>query len=145
MIINNRDYIEYIIQRGSSLNKELKNNIDYCHDDLIRLLLIDYIKETMENYDYRNCPNYDNIEKPILSEDNKKGLITEDSLFLFLTELEDSVLITEDSYYEDYSHLEPEEYNDYLELEGDYQKYIFDKLLIERILQHLIKDITCLE
>ena len=139
------NYSEYIVRCARELNKQIKNSVNYQVEDLLRILLIDYVKDTLDNYDYRNCPEYDGKEDPIIPDEGLlKKLITDDFQFIILSE-DDDILISEDSDYEvDADYLEVEDSEDYMSTESNYDKTAHAKLLIERFLNKLIKSKTCL-
>lgn len=141
------NYSEYIAKLAIKTNKELKNNINYSLDNIIRVLLLDYIKDTMDNYDYRNCPLYDpnEITGPIFSEENFESIITEDSQFIFITELEEVIITESVEFGSNFDYIEVEDSEDYIALEYDHKRYEADKQYIEDFLKKLIKDKICLQ
>ena len=81
-----KNYKEYIHKKGSLISKDIKNNIYACSNDPIKLLLIEYILDTLENYDSRNCPNYVPANVALVTEDTDYFIITEDFQFKIATE-----------------------------------------------------------
>ena len=80
------DYTKYIIKRGSEINKDVKNNIYYNIDNQTRLLLIEYILDTMNNYSYTYCPDYVPTVVSLVTEDTDYYISTEDAQFRIVTE-----------------------------------------------------------
>lgn len=80
------NYREYISKKGAAISKDIKNNIYADIDNQTRLLLIAYILDTMENYDSRNCPDYEEVTSQIITEDSEYLVSTEDFQFIITTE-----------------------------------------------------------
>lgn len=140
-------YTEYILSVGDKLNQEIKDNIYMKNGDLLKLLLIDYVNDTLNNYDVRNCPDFcpdDDVISP--EELNITTYTTEDGLFTFIMELGNIEFITEDSLYEEptYDHdVFTSESGEWILTEGDFERYMFDKKIIETFLTQLTRDLRC--
>lgn len=146
--MNNYDkYINYLIHNGDIVNSEIDHNIYAKEYDHIRMLLLDYIIDTIDNYDYRDCPDYDGFEYPVIPENsvvyyyeledsNDDGLLLEDGNHLYMefnrNNTESNVLSSEDRL-------------KYISQEASFNKYVFDKLLIEGYLHKLINNLQCYE
>lgn len=133
---------KYISQLGDLINNEIKYTVYHPYQKMLYLLLVDYIKDTLENYDYRNCPNYDDKEDPIKPEY---------TVYYFELERGGALLLNDEEplYYEFNrdeidSEVVTDEDNEYfISLEAKHKKYLFDKELIESYLRKLVKDINC--
>lgn len=137
-------YIDYVLRKGDCINNDIHNNIYFTENDLLRLLLIDYITDTLDNYDYRNCPDYIDPEDPIIPEDNIFRLVTEDFNFFIVTEDGENYIVTENSYLDGAQRIIiDEDHSAYIESEGRFERYAFDKNIIENYLINLTKDISC--
>lgn len=143
--MNNTDkYREYIAKRGKLVNQEIKNNIYTSGDWMTRIMLVHYVLETLENFDYRVCPDYIDKRTPLVPESVFYILATEDLLCNILTEDEGSLVVAENSninLLQDI--LTAEDDIHYMASEGDLEKLLFDRSKIENYLTNLTKDISC--
>ena len=138
------EYINYLLNRGKRFNREIKNNIYFSEERALELLLIDYVIDTFNNFDRRNCPCYQDNSEIIVTEDPiLYNLITEDE-DNYIADEEDIQLISENSIdSEDIYMITNEEGIKTLETEGDFNIYTFDRESIKTYLDKLIKDLTC--
>ena len=81
-----KNYKKYIHDKGSIISKNIKNNIYAYANDPIKLLLINYILDTLEHYDSRNCPDYIPSSVALVTEDINYFISTEDFQFKIATE-----------------------------------------------------------
>ena len=114
--MDTKEYREYLNKKGDSANKVIKNSIYFDSNKLNRLSVIEYIIDTLENYNYIYCKDsiYDRVDiittEPIDGE--RDG---------FVIETKDRFIVTE----------------------GNIKKYLYDINKIERYLNDILNDKLC--
>ena len=139
------NFYKYLTNYGELLNNQLKFNIYFKQDDLIHLLLFDYILDTLNNYDYRNCPEYDDKENPIIIEDFSIYKLIDTDSFEILTQSGETILLNFPRNYNQNASLINEEESLNIIAENNIEKYKFDKENIKKYLYKLAKNLKCYE
>lgn len=140
------NYKSYMRFNGQMLNQEVKNNIRFRKENLLVSQLVDYIHDTYINYDHRFCPDYEPDETPIGPEEKHTQIFISENGRILSSEKGDT-FISELSFTEDYYGellVFIEEYNDkYFAVEGDANKYEFDKAFLRECLTRIMNLPVC--